>query len=155
MTGGGTVANGGGTMRTLLLAALLGGLTGWAAEDDKKDEKDKRVRELELKDVKLDDIQAKKGIPTKVTSREELAKAVPDKAAAEAIAKQVDFAKEYVVLWAWSGSGRDQLTWQIERGEKGSVAVFTLTPGKTRDLRHHRHVYAVQKDLGLKPPPGK
>jgi hypothetical protein len=137
----------------MLLAMLLAGLTGWAAAQEKK--KDEPIRELDLKDLKVDDVTAKKGIPVKVTNAEELAKAVPDKAAAEAIRKQVDFDKEYVAVFGWAGSGQDELSFAVEKGEKESTAVFTVKPGKTRDLRQHRHVYAVRKDLGLKPPPAK
>ena len=127
-------------MRTLLTAALAFGFAAFAFA---KDEKKEIVREIELKDAKLEAKKgAKPGEPSKVTSKDELAKAVEDKDTMDAIAKAVDFDKEYVLIFAWSGSGGDKLS---AAGEK-DAAVFTLARGRTKDLRMHAHVFAVAKD---------
>jgi hypothetical protein len=77
--------------------------------------------------------------PVKVTDKEELAKAVPDKDAQAAIAKQVDFKKEYVLLFAWSGSSGDRLTMSAEKGE----VTFTFKHGLVSDFRPHAQLYAL------------
>jgi hypothetical protein len=61
----------------------------------------------------------------------------------EAIQKQIDFTKEHLLLFKWSGSGRDKLEFRVEEGKEGPVVVFKLTPGLTRDLRQHSRLYAV------------
>jgi hypothetical protein len=55
----------------------------------------------------------------------------------------VDFKKEYLLLFRWSGSGRDRITPSVEKGKKGDEAVFTYQMGKTRDLRFHARLFAV------------
>jgi len=127
-------------MLTLLLMSVALAFTGFAeANDDQKD----LVRELELKAAKLEPKKgAKVGEPTKVTSKDELAKVVEDKDAADAIAKFVDFEKEYVLIFAWAGSGGDKLTAAVEK----DAVVFTVKRGLTKDLRQHAHVFAVAKD---------
>ena len=125
-------------MRSLLLAALALGFTAFALAEDKKE----FVREVELKDAKLSVKPAKPGEPVKIASKEELAKAIEDKDSAAAIAKGVDFEKEYVLIFAWAGSGGDKLSATTEK----DAVVFTLTRGRTKDLRMHAHVFAVAKD---------
>ena len=126
-------------MRTLFSALLAFGFAAFAcAEDDKK-----LVREVELKGAKLESKKgAKPGEPVKITSKDELAKAVEDKDTADAIAKAVDFGKEYALIFTWSGSGGDKLGAATEK----DAVVFTMTRGRTKDLRMHAHVFAVAKD---------
>lgn len=127
-------------MRTLMLVVVALAFTGFvAAKDDKKE----LVRELELKAAKLEPQKgAKVGEPTKVTSKAELAKAVEDKDAADAIAKLVDFEKEYVLIFAWAGSGGDKLTAAVDK----DAVIFSVKRGLTKDLRQHAHVFAVAKN---------
>ena len=126
-------------MRTLLTIALGFCFATVAAADDK----DKLVRELELKSPR---IGVKKGAQpadaAKITSKAELEQLVTDEPTRDAIAKIVDFDKDYMLIFAWSGSGGDKLAAADEKGE----AVFTVTRGKTKDLRQHLRVFAVAKD---------
>jgi hypothetical protein len=84
--------------------------------------------------------------PTRITSADELAKALPDKAWQERIANQVDFAKEYLLLFAWAGSGQDKLTFQAWQAIVPGVE-FVYTEGRTDDLRSHFRLFAVAKNL--------
>lgn len=126
-------------MRTLLTIALGSCVALAAAADDK----DKLVRELELKSPK---IGVKKGAQpadaAKITSKAELEQLIPDEPTREAIAKLIDFEKSYLLIFAWAGSGGDKIAAADEKGE----AVFTVTRGKTKDLRQHLRVFAVAKD---------
>ena len=125
-------------MRAILTAVVVGLATAAATADDKKSV----VREVSVKDLDLN--FKERGVvtkPTKIMSAEELVKAMPGKDAAEKVAKQVDFSKEYLLLFRWSGSGGDQLT---AGGE--TKATFAYQRGLTKDLRQHLHLFAVAKD---------
>ncbi len=80
----------------------------------------------------------------KITSAEELAKAIPGKEWQDRIGKQVDFAKEYLLFFAWGGSSGDQLAFRFEDG-KG--VVFTYSQGVKDDLRPHYRMFAIRKDM--------
>ena len=126
-------------MRTLLALALAVSIPAAIRADDQ----DKLVRELELKSPK---IGVKKGAQpadaAKITSKAELEQLITDEPTREAIAKIVDFEKSYLLIFAWAGSGGDKIAATDEKGE----AVFTVTRGKTKDLRQHLRVFAVAKD---------
>jgi hypothetical protein len=105
------------------------------------------VRELDTKGLKLTGMD--KGtvkMPTKITSAEELAKTVTDKDAQKAIAKQVDFGKEYLLYFAWQGSGGDQITFKATQEKTATKVVFSHKTGMTFDLRPHAHMYVLPKD---------
>jgi len=125
-------------MRALLTVTVCGLMAVAATADDKK----AVVREVDLKGYEVNaKNRGQVTKPTKITSAEELAKALPGKDVAEKVAKQVDFSKEYLLLFRWSGSGGDQLT---ASGE--TKATFAHQRGLTKDLRQHLHLFAVAKD---------
>jgi hypothetical protein len=102
------------------------------------------VRTLASKGVKFDHKKASNAaVPVEIKSAEELAKSplFADDASREEIKKQVDFAKEKLVVFVWSGSGQDRLTGELVK--RGGTAQFTFTVGLTDDLRHHGQVFAV------------
>lgn len=105
----------------------------------------KTVRPLDIKILPVT-AEGPFGKPAVVGTAEELEKLIPDKDTRAAITKAVDLTKESLVMFAWSGSGGDKLTFVVEKGEKGPVVVFGLTRGLTRDLRQHVHTFAVSKD---------
>jgi hypothetical protein len=81
--------------------------------------------------------------PTEITTAEELEKAFPAKETVEAIAKEVEFGKQKLLFFAWSGSGQDKLAaGEIKDGE----VTFNFRGGLTRDLRSHFKLFAVPKD---------
>jgi len=105
------------------------------------------IRKLDLKDVKL----KHEGIalePAIASTAEELAKvkAFVDDASRAAVKKQVDFAKEKVVVFSWSGSGGDEVTPELLTTGKKLVAVFKYKPGKTDDVQEHGLIVTVPKD---------
>jgi hypothetical protein len=106
---------------------------------------------LSLKGVAVDFSQGgSEPKPLEVKSADELAKAdvFADEAGRDAIKKQVDFSKDKLVVFVWSGSGQDKLGAALSKD--GRTAVFTYTVGLTDDLRRHAYVFAVPKDCDVK-----
>jgi hypothetical protein len=62
------------------------------------------------------------------------------------LTKQVDFKTQIVLLFAWQGSGQDKLNYSIAESFPEQVG-FTYTPGLTRDLRPHIHIYALRSNV--------
>lgn len=60
--------------------------------------------------------------------------------------KEVDFTEQIVLLFAWRGSGRDQLSFVVKESFPEQVT-FQFKAGLTRDLREHVHVYAVRANV--------
>jgi hypothetical protein len=79
---------------------------------------------------------------SKITSLADFTKEF-GKEAADEIAKEVNFKGEYVVAFAWSGSGGDKM----EMATDGKKATFTRKFGLTRDLRPHFKVFALPNDF--------
>lgn len=84
-------------------------------------------------------------------SAEDLAKLKPLAGNADlgALAKQVDFTKEKVVVFAWQGSGGDKFAPDVKTDGGKVLAVFTYSPGVTDDLRRHGFAFAVPKDAAV------
>jgi hypothetical protein len=133
-------------MRSLLAVAFAVVACGVAAAADEK--KPEVVREIELKDAKLP--AKERGMwsePTKITNEDELKKAVGEEVAKAA---KVDFKKEKLLLFRWAGSGQDKLSHTAEAKEGKTTVSFSLTPGRTKDLRQHAHLFAVPVDAECK-----
>ena len=126
-------------MRLLALLAAFT-LVSVAVAEDKP-----AVRALDLKGVALkhDGNEPK---PAEIKSAEELAKAgvFADAAGRDALKKQIDFAKEKLVVFAWSGSGGDKLTPSL--AADGKKVAFAYKAGLTDDIQRHGHAFAVPKD---------
>ncbi len=112
-------------------------------EDKTEPASDTKARELKVEKGSFPSVEGALRDPLKITSKAELAKAIPDVDTAAAIAKQVDFTNEVVLLFAWAGSGGDKLT----MAEVKEAAVFTMAPGRTRDLRQHAKIFALPKKM--------
>jgi hypothetical protein len=69
-----------------------------------------------------------------------------DKDALEALKKAVDFKKQFVLVFAWKGSGGDKLSYLIAESFPEQI-FFTFKGGLTRDLREHVHVYALRNNV--------
>jgi hypothetical protein len=129
------------------LVAGLATLTAYAGEEG--------VRAVDTKGLKLGDGKGKVSEPTVITSAAELAKAIADDEAQTKIKGQVDFAKEKLLFFKWSGSGGDKLGFKTNKGDKGLEVTILLKPGLTRDLRQHHQLFVLPKDATWKFEVGK
>jgi hypothetical protein len=126
-----------------LLAAVV-----LADDPEPKDARASKPRELDVKALKITAKPSRPVKPTKIASAKELADVVSDKDAQATITKQVDFKKEYLLLFAWAGSGGDRLSFEVKKTDKGEEVVFTMKRGLTRDLRRHVKLYAIPAKVG-------
>ena len=62
------------------------------------------------------------------------------------LTKQVDFEQQFVLLFAWRGSGQDRLRHDVAESYPEQV-FFTYKAGRTRDLRPHVYVYALRSNV--------
>jgi hypothetical protein len=115
-------------MRHVLAVTVALGILGAIVAEDKS-----VVRELEAPKIKG---TGKATAPKIIRSEEELKKILPDYKA------DVDFKKERLVLFTWSGSGQDKITYKGD----AKLVTFTVNYGLTRDLREHVKLFAVPKD---------
>jgi hypothetical protein len=60
--------------------------------------------------------------------------------------KQVDFEKQFVLVFAWKGSGQDRLDVAVAESYPEQI-MFKYTLGRTRDLRPHIYVYALRSNV--------
>ena len=136
-------------MRACAIVAVLFAGSLALADDEKS-----APKEIPTKDLKLTfpDKGGKVTDPAIITTAEELTKNPVVGKADEDIKKKVDFAKEKLVVFTWSGSGQDKLAGEFKMAEKDkkTTAMFTLMPGLTRDLRQHIHLFVVPKDAEVK-----
>src|SRR5262249_14102530 len=131
----------------LAVAALA--LPVASAEEPNKQDKGAVVREIDLQGF----ARAKtKGVATKttrITNAEELAKAFPDtdEQWLARIAKRVDFEKDELLFFAWTGSGTDRLSYKVEETKNGPVVVFSYKQGLGDDIPRARfRLYAIAKN---------
>jgi hypothetical protein len=123
-------------MRLSLFALLFVVPAALAADVEPKD---KKVVAREIKVAGLPAVRGALKDPVKITSKEELEKAVTDKYAVEKILKEVDLKKEFLLLFQWAGSGQDKLEMKEEKG----TVTFSYVRGRTRDLRSHVKLFAL------------
>jgi hypothetical protein len=138
----------------LALLAFVLPLDMHAGEKDKGDKKD--VREIKLKGTKKGFPRNPVDKPAVITSDKELNEAFKEDAdEAARLKKEVDFGKERLVYFFWSGSGGDRLNYKVDQDKKETAVLFLYTPGLTRDLRAHYHLYAIPKDATWRLQKGK
>lgn len=74
------------------------------------------------------------------------AEKVFDKDALAALSKKVDFKKQFVLVFAWFGSGGDKLEYTIAESFPEQIT-FSLKPGLTDDIRPHVQVFALRSNV--------
>jgi hypothetical protein len=119
-----------------------------AGQTNQKD-KDAVVREIDLKGFARARTSAVAAKPTRITNAEELAKAFPDVDATwlVRIAKQVDFDKEELLFFAWTGSNTDRLSFKVDESRKVPVVAFNFARGSGEDMpRAKFRLYAIAKN---------
>jgi hypothetical protein len=62
------------------------------------------------------------------------------------LGRQVDFEQQFLLLFAWRGSGGDRLRYTVAESFPEQIS-FSLKRGLTRDLRPHAHVYALRSNV--------
>ncbi len=81
--------------------------------------------------------------PLVIESTAQLTKEFDNKDVRAKINKVVDLSKDRLIVFTWSGSGGDTL--ELVSGDTMNMGntVFAYTPGRTRDLRQHTHIYVM------------
>jgi hypothetical protein len=131
----------------LAVAALALSLA--SAGEANKNDKDAVVREIDLNGFTRDETKGVASKPAKITNAGELAKAFPDRGEEwlAKIARQVDFEKDELLFFAWTGSGTDKLSFKVEETKRGPVAVFSYKQGLGDDIPRPRfRLYAIAKN---------
>ena len=83
--------------------------------------------------------------PLVIKTADEAAKHFDEKNLAK-LAEQVDFDRQYVLVFAWGGSGGDRLTHAVDDSDSKQVN-FSYTAGFTRDLRWHSYIYVLRSNV--------
>ncbi len=111
------------------------------------------VRAIDTKGLNLGKAEGEVMKPQIISSAEELAKAIPNEEALAKIKKEVNFGKEKLLFFAWSGSGGDKLGFSTNDKNTGVTVVYKA--GLTRDLRPHYYLLVLPKDATWKMDTGK
>ena len=88
---------------------------------------------------------AKRMKPLVIRSREDASKHFSKKAL-DALTKQVNFKQQFVLIFAWRGSGQDKLTYNVAESYPEQIR-FIHKRGRTRDLRPHVKVFALRSNV--------
>ncbi len=83
--------------------------------------------------------------PLAISSRQDAA-ACFSAEAMNALVSQVDFEKQFLLVFAWQGSGGDRLSYTVAESFPEQI-FFSMKRGLTRDLRPHMHVYALRSNV--------
>lgn len=129
---------------TLLLSVLVLAATAPASADDPEPPMKPPVREVRIGIGLITD--ARFADPTRMKSREELAEVMNSASLTKAILKEVDFRKEHLLLFIWSGSRGDRL----KAAGKASEVTFEYTAGKTDDVFRHVIMFTVPAKAKVK-----
>jgi hypothetical protein len=136
--------------KNLLFLLVIGCVPGLLIGQSPEPEAPTKAREISLKDLAVPSTRGFLKEGTKITNKEELAKAIPDKGAQEAILKMVDLKNDYLVFFSWAGSGGDKIVLEVKKEGAKDVALMNYTGGLTRDLRTHNKLFAVPKKMDFK-----
>jgi hypothetical protein len=66
--------------------------------------------------------------------------------ALQKLKKKVDFDNQILLVFAWRGSGQDQMTYLVAESWPEQIR-FKYQPGRTRDLRSHVKIYALRRNV--------
>jgi len=102
------------------------------------------VVELSLEGAELKEMEPREiNDPLVIESAEALERLF--QAGGDAVASQVDFEKQQVLVYRWDGSGGDSLVaWRTGDGDETQIS-YGMQRGMTRDLRQHVVLLAVPK----------
>ena len=83
--------------------------------------------------------------PLKIESAKQLADHFDKKSVAD-LEKIVDFDQQVMLVFAWRGSGQDELSYVVAESYPEQVT-FSHQKGRTRDLREHVKIYVLRKNV--------
>ena len=86
--------------------------------------------------------------PLEVKSMEK-AEELFGKEGARGIGKEVDFTRQYLLVFLWQGSGGDKLNFTVAESNPEQIS-FSMKRGMTRDLRQHMQIYALRANVTWK-----
>jgi RNA polymerase sigma factor (sigma-70 family) len=112
-------------------------------------DKDAIVRVIDLEGFTRTRTTGVASKPTRITNAEELAKAFPDSDEEwlDRIARQVDFEKDELLFFAWTGSSTDGVSFKVEQTRRGPVVVFSFKQGRGQDMPRPRfRLYAIARN---------
>jgi RNA polymerase sigma factor (sigma-70 family) len=101
------------------------------------------LREIDLKEAMLKVSDGDPKQPTKVNTAEWLHKMFPDDALRTQIAGQVDFAKDYLLYFRWTGSSDDKLWHKVVQSKDGPIAFFRYTAGHEDKVAAHHRLFVL------------
>src|SRR5262245_45061570 len=127
----------------LLVAGFV--LAPLARADDPSKKPDAVVREIDLKGYPAAPPRGDVHKPVIITTAEELARAFVKPEWQDRVKKQVDFARDKLLFFAWSGSGGDRLMATASKGKDGPVIVFHYSAGLTDDVKAHFRLFALPR----------
>ena len=131
-------------LSVLLMTSILLVNTGvTAAEPDAKLAPIQKIEGVQAKESIFEACSVKK--PQVIRTAEDAAKHF-DEANLKALAEKVDFAQQIVLVFAWRGSGQDRLESRVAESYPEQIT-FSLTPGRTRDLRQHIEIFALRSNV--------
>jgi hypothetical protein len=146
-------------MKTRLLALVICGLpiSAGAFADEKAtgEKKEAVVKELDATGAPRVLERGVVNKPTAITSVAELAKAIPGKEVQTRLKKAVDFTEQQVLFFAWSDPGGAELTYTVEKGEKGPEVIFQYRRGPQKNLAPYVRLFAIPKGATWKVQTGK
>ncbi|MFQ5734111.1 MAG: hypothetical protein ACE5KM_19420 [Planctomycetaceae bacterium] len=126
----------------LLIPALLVTLVAAAAPDPKLPPI-KRIKDAKPKKSIFKTATRKK--PLVLKSQKDAAKYF-GKVNLANLKKQVDFTQQFVLVFAWRGSGGDRFRVSVAESYPEQIS-FHYKPGRTRDLRPHVYVYVLRSNV--------
>jgi hypothetical protein len=133
----------------LFLAIATVSLSAAYSHESNNRGKDAIVRTIDLGGFYRTSTTGVASKPTKIANADELARAIPDggKVWCDRIARQVDFDKEELLFFAWTGSATDTLSFKVEETGRGPVAIFSYKQGTGEDFPRPRfRLYAIAKN---------
>jgi hypothetical protein len=80
-----------------------------------------------------------------ITGPEGLAAAFPEKEIRDRLEKEVDFAKDKLLFFAWADCHDDKLDFKVEEDKRGPIVTFQYRAGTEDLLASHFHLFAVPK----------
>jgi hypothetical protein len=68
------------------------------------------------------------------------------------LSRKVNFPSEQLLIFSWTGSGDDKLSFEIKETKEGSMVEFRLEPGGQKNKVGHLRYYAMQRDAKWQKP---